>query len=206
MTYGKGCTVLIVLVLSLVFAGGCSKKSSGDRVSSSRKPEAYALSSGKAGNIEGENIDGALDEEHLAGDAEPLDQTSNKPFSQGDGSPEYLAVYGRSTAPLYPVFFAFDSSAIAEDQLANLNSSGQHLVDKSSLKLVVEGNCDERGTTDYNLALGELRALNVKKYLENVGVASDRITTVSYGSQRPLHLGHDEVSWAGNRRADLVAY
>ena len=77
-------------------------------------------------------------------------------------------------------------------------------IDLLRLNIVIEGNCDERGTADYNLALGELRIINVKKYLVNLGISENRITTISFGSERPLYLGSDEVSWAMNRRADLI--
>ena len=200
----KSLCLAVVVVLVCCFGGltGCGSKSSGPEISESRKPEGHGMSSGGGTLVAGP----VIDEEALAGQEEPLDQGASAPFSQDPDSEAHRAVYGRSTAPLYPVFFAFDSSAILDDQLDNLQSSGQHLMANQAMKVMVEGNCDERGTADYNLALGELRALNVKKYLVNLGVATERITTVSYGSQRPLYPGHDEESWAKNRRADLVSH
>jgi peptidoglycan-associated lipoprotein len=72
------------------------------------------------------------------------------------------------------------------------------------LRLRIEGNCDESGTNEYNLVLGEKRAANAKKYLINLGIAANRISTTSYGEERPLLYGHDELSWAQNRRDDFV--
>jgi peptidoglycan-associated lipoprotein len=72
------------------------------------------------------------------------------------------------------------------------------------VKVQVEGDCDERGTIEYNLALGERRANATKKYLVSLGVSADRISTISYGKERPLDPGHDEEAWAKNRRAHTI--
>jgi peptidoglycan-associated lipoprotein len=185
--------------LCLFFLAGCGKKDiDSSQLSESMKPEGNLLGSADPGSVQ--DGTGSV----TAGDLEPLAQTGVNPLLPDTTSDEYRAVYGRSTAPLYPVFFEFDSSAIGADQLDKLTSSGAHLLVNDQLRLVVEGNCDERGTTDYNLALGELRALSVKRYLVNLGVADGRISTISFGSQRPLFPGSDEQSWAMNRRADLV--
>lgn len=193
-------SVAVLLFCSCCFAlaaGGCGKKETEyGRVSSSMKPEGQILTSS------GSSAD--RQEDFSAGEMESLDSTGTGFPAVDATSAEYKAVYGRSTAPLYPVFFDFDSSTIQADQQENLNSSASHLLDNRGVKVIVEGNCDERGTAEYNLALGQLRALNVKKYLVNLGVDENRMTTVSYGAERPLNPGHDEFSWAMNRRADLV--
>jgi peptidoglycan-associated lipoprotein len=185
--------------LCLFVLTGCGKKDvDSSQVSESMKPEGNLLGSAEPGSSQ--DTTGSV----TAGDLEPLAQTGVNPLLPDTTSDEYRSVYGRSTAPLYPVFFEFDSSAIGADQIDKLTSSGAHLLVNDQLGLVVEGNCDARGTSDYNLALGELRALSVKRYLVNLGVAEARIKTISYGSQRPLFPGNDEQSWAMNRRADLV--
>ncbi len=188
--------VLLCAAAVLFLFAGCGKKEvDPGAVSSSLKPEGRQIE-GADGTDSGDSL--------TAGDLEPLDKTGVNPLAADTTSAEYQQTYGRSTAPLMPVYFDFDSSAINVDQLDSLNESGSYLAENSSKNLVIEGNCDERGTVDYNLALGELRAINVKKYLVNIGVDGDRIKTVSYGSQRPLFPGSDEDSWAANRRADLV--
>ena len=189
---------LLCLAAVLFLYTGCGKKEvEPGAVSTSLKPEGRLLEGA------GDNTAQAGDS-MTAGELEPLDKTGSNPLAADTTSLEYRRQYGRSTAPLLPVFFDFDSSAINADQLDHLNESGSYLVENNSGNLVIEGNCDERGTADYNLALGELRAINVKKYLVNIGVEGNRIKTVSYGSQRPLFSGSDEESWAANRRADLV--
>jgi peptidoglycan-associated lipoprotein len=72
------------------------------------------------------------------------------------------------------------------------------------VKVQIEGHCDERGTIEYNLALGERRANSTKKYLISLGISADRISTISYGKERPLDPGHNEEAWAKNRRAHIV--
>ncbi len=198
MELGKKITVLLCTMFLLFIFTGCGKKDvEPGAVSTSLKPEGRLIEGAKGDD---EGTDGSV----TAGELEGLDKTGTNPLAEDTTSQEYRRQYGRSSAPLMPVYFDFDSSSLNVDQLDGLNKSGSYLLENSSTKLVVEGNCDERGTADYNLALGELRAINVKKYLVNIDVDGNRIKTVSYGSQRPLFYGSDEESWAANRRADLV--
>lgn len=108
-------------------------------------------------------------------------------------------------APLRDVFFDFDDATIREDQRGALDAAAAWLRANPAARLTIEGYCDERGTTEYNLALGERRAAAAKGYLTVVGIAADRIRIVSYGEERPFVLGHDETIWRWNRRAHLVA-
>jgi peptidoglycan-associated lipoprotein len=103
------------------------------------------------------------------------------------------------------VFFAYDSSVLTGDAQATLERQANWLRgDGASQNVVVEGHCDERGTREYNLALGERRAAAAKSYLVSLGVASERVSTVSYGKERPAVLGSDESAWGQNRRAVTV--
>jgi peptidoglycan-associated lipoprotein len=112
--------------------------------------------------------------------------------------------------PLKDVFFNFDKSdigfneAFKEDQKPAMNANAASLKANANLKITVEGHCDERGTAEYNLALGERRAKAGKDYLVAAGIAADRIATVSYGKERPFVLGHDENAWKWNRRDHMV--
>ena len=107
-------------------------------------------------------------------------------------------------SPLKDVFFNFDKSNIRDDQKAALNDNVGWLKGNTGAKLLIEGHTDERGTAEYNLALGERRAKAVKDYLVGAGIAADRISTISYGKERPFVLGHDESAWKWNRRAHFV--
>ncbi len=111
---------------------------------------------------------------------------------------------GRTTGPMLPVYYDFDSSDIRDDQVERIEVNGKYLNDNGDVNIRVEGNCDPRGTNEYNMALGERRALSAKKYLTNLGVAESRMTTISYGEEKILLHGHDELSWAQNRRSDFV--
>jgi len=104
----------------------------------------------------------------------------------------------------YTIHFAFDSAVIRSSEQANLQSVAQALSADSSTKLLIEGNCDERGTEEYNRALGERRALAAREALAKLGVDPMRIRTISYGKDRPVDPGHDESAWAKNRRDDFV--
>jgi peptidoglycan-associated lipoprotein len=111
---------------------------------------------------------------------------------------------GRTSGPMVPVYFDFDSSAIRNDQVARIEKNADFLKSKESVAIRIEGNCDERGTNEYNLALGERRAQSAKQYLVNLGVDAGRLSTVSWGEEKALLHGHDELSWAQNRRDDFV--
>ncbi len=109
-----------------------------------------------------------------------------------------------AASPLKDAFFDFDKSNIRDDQKAALMEDVAWLKGNAGAKITVEGHCDERGTAEYNLGLGERRAKAVKDYLVAAGVAADRIATISYGKERPFVLGHDESAWKWNRRGHFV--
>ncbi|MBQ9034955.1 MAG: peptidoglycan-associated lipoprotein Pal [Alphaproteobacteria bacterium] len=102
------------------------------------------------------------------------------------------------------VFFAFDSSALSAESTAALDTQVNWLRDHPETNVIVQGYCDERGTREYNLALGERRANAVKQYLVSQGIAEHRISTISYGKERPAVFGSNEAAWAQNRRAVTV--
>ncbi|HEY5346319.1 MAG TPA: OmpA family protein [Verrucomicrobiae bacterium] len=102
------------------------------------------------------------------------------------------------------IHFAFDSAAIKKSEDANISSVASALSGSASDKLLIEGNCDERGTQEYNRALGERRALAAREALAKHGVSPDRIRTISYGTDKPVDPGHDEAAWGKNRRDDFV--
>jgi peptidoglycan-associated lipoprotein len=102
------------------------------------------------------------------------------------------------------VHFTFDSSAIDDENRAIIEAHAAYLVANKNIKVVLEGNTDERGTREYNLALGERRAQAVERMMKVLGVSADRIKTVSYGEEKPIALGHDEASWAQNRRVEII--
>jgi len=102
------------------------------------------------------------------------------------------------------VYFEFDRSSINDSDVPIVEAHGRYLVDHPSRTVRIEGNCDERGGREYNLALGQRRADSVRERLKVLGVATNRVETISLGKEKPRNTGHDEVAWAENRRADLL--
>ena len=112
---------------------------------------------------------------------------------------------GIPTAGMFPaVQFAYDSAAINPSEQSKLQAVADSMKSNPGVKLLVEGHCDERGTAEYNRALGERRALATREALIGVGVDGSSIQTISYGKDKPLVATHDESSWAKNRRAEFV--
>jgi peptidoglycan-associated lipoprotein len=107
-------------------------------------------------------------------------------------------------SPLKPVFFELDSSDLSAVAQKSLDENASLLKRYPSWAVTVEGHCDERGTAEYNLALGERRAIAARAYLVSLGIPADRVRTVSYGKEFPFDPGHDEGAWGKNRRAHFV--
>jgi len=107
-------------------------------------------------------------------------------------------------SPLQPVFFDYDSSDVNDAGRAVLQANAAVLKKYSSWVVTIEGHCDERGTKEYNLALGERRAVAARTYLISLGLDANRLRTVSYGSEFPFDPGHDDAAWRKNRRAHFV--
>ena len=102
------------------------------------------------------------------------------------------------------VFFNYDSSELDSDAQELLQDQVAWLKQHSDVSIIVEGHCDERGTREYNLALGEKRAQSVKNYLISLGISTDRVTTISYGKERPSVIGSNDGAWAQNRRSVTI--
>lgn len=120
----------------------------------------------------------------------------------GDGSIGYLDA-DHNVADR--IFFDYDSSQVSSESQQTLSNQAAWLKKFPNLNITVEGHCDERGTREYNIALGERRAAAAKKYLVGLGIAANRISTISYGKERPAVVGSDESAWSQNRRAVSVA-
>jgi peptidoglycan-associated lipoprotein len=109
-----------------------------------------------------------------------------------------------TAADFGPALFDYDSYALRDDARAALDQNARLLRENASLQITIEGHCDERGTVEYNQALGEKRAQAARDYLTGAGLDASRIQIVSYGKERPFEPGHDEAAWAKNRRAHFV--
>jgi len=105
---------------------------------------------------------------------------------------------------LKTVYFDFNSAVLRSDTKDTLKGNADFLKANATVEVQVEGHCDERGSVQYNIALGEKRAMAVKQYLTSLGVQGKRITTISFGKERPIAFGHDEGAWSQNRRGNFV--
>ena len=134
-----------------------------------------------------------LDIDHDAvGDAKPIVQNID------------ADTLNRQTGSLLPVFFNYDRYDIREDQVVVLHSDADLLRNSPDLHVLIEGHCDERGTEEYNLALGDRRASVTRTYLTGLGIPARRMRTISFGESHPAVFGHDEKVWSKNRRAEFV--
>lgn len=186
---------LVVLVFSLVMAvaAGCAKK---EMVKSTEAPPGASAqeTAPPAGPAEG-IVTETVPPERGAQEAEP-------PMTAM--APPGIAATMEMPSSFEDIHFDFDKYFIREDAKPILMKVAEHLKRSPSASLVIEGHCDERGTAEYNLALGERRAEATKKYLASLGVREAALSTVSYGEEKPLDPGHDEDAWAKNRRAHFV--
>ena len=128
----------------------------------------------------------------------PEPRITDDPLMSGD-----LDVINKNS-PFKPVFYEYDSADLSPAGKTALDENAALLKKYSTWVITIEGHCDERGTPEYNLALGERRAVTARTYLVSLGIAADRLRTVSYGKEFPFDPGHDENAWGKNRRAHFV--
>jgi peptidoglycan-associated lipoprotein len=126
--------------------------------------------------------------------------------SASEESETPAAPSGDSVADLQstPIYFGFDDYTLNSDAQSTLTALAEGLKANKNAVVQIEGHCDERGTVEYNLALGERRAQSVKNFLSQLGVESSRLSTISYGEEKPVSSGHSEDDWVKNRRAEFV--
>lgn len=105
-----------------------------------------------------------------------------------------------------PVYFGFDANSLQPGELAKIEAVADHLRERTDRVVIVEGNCDDRGSNEYNLVLGEQRAISIRDYLVTLGIAGDRIQQKSYGEEKPAVPGSGEEVWAKNRRGEFAIY
>jgi peptidoglycan-associated lipoprotein len=129
-------------------------------------------------------------------------QTDTNPPPDTGGGPDNVNNPSPSDATgINDVFFDYDDYNLSAEARSVLSGNAAQMKELSSMSYTIEGHCDERGTTEYNLALGQRRADAAKSYLVNLGIEASRLNTISYGEERPFESGHDESAWSQNRRA-----
>lgn len=130
----------------------------------------------------------------------PPAETPMAPVEPAPMTPETPVMSAFDVSDLVDVFFDFDQADLSSESRDKLANNAKLLKAAANVKIVVEGHCDERGTNEYNLGLGERRASAVKNYLVSLGISSSRIMTISYGEEKPFAMGHGEDAWKQNRR------
>jgi peptidoglycan-associated lipoprotein len=154
---------------------------------------------------------------NVGGDSNPQPIPSAPPFNPNDnlnGHDNHIAtadqtlfdgmIEDRAALAAYTIHFAYDSAAIKKTEQSNLQLVAEALRADASTKLKIEGNCDERGTQEYNRSLGERRALAAREALAKLGIDPSRIVTISFGKDKPVDPANNEAAWAKNRRDDFV--
>ncbi|MDY6849894.1 MAG: peptidoglycan-associated lipoprotein Pal [Thermodesulfobacteriota bacterium] len=179
-------TVLLVMAAFLVFAG-CAKKPATEGYDDYSKPvEETRLSDEElAGYQDGDISESAVAEE----------MREDERFRDGYGED--------ASEALQRIFFEFDQYTLSAEARRTLADNAEYLKENPQIKVLIEGHCDERGSDEYNLALGEKRAQAVKNYLVSLGVEPGRLSVISYGEELPLDPGRGEEAWSRNRRAEF---
>jgi peptidoglycan-associated lipoprotein len=189
--FDRRLTGLLLTLAVLVVLPACGKK----------RPPALAGTSGGAGPA-------APSESTERAPAQPLEEGPDVRAVQGEGAAgsdlSSGALGSGEGGPLADIHFDLDSATLGDEARATLEKHALWLQGHRDVKVTVEGHCDDRGTVDYNLALGEQRARSTRDYLVGLGVSADRLRVVSYGKERPVDPGNNEAAWARNRRAHFA--
>jgi len=202
---GKKSLSLLILILCLgLIMAGCPKKTV-------MKDEPSVAKSEEARRLEAERAQKEAKERELAKMKEEeakraLEKEKQKEFEKSLVAKKTPGIEGEvfESSLLKDIHFDFDKYDIRPGDAEILKGNAALLTRYPKMKIQVEGHCDERGTVEYNLSLGERRANSVKKYLISLGIVVDRLSAISYGEERPLDPGHNEEAWGKNRRGHTV--
>jgi peptidoglycan-associated lipoprotein len=175
--------MVMVVIMSLIFCAGCE---------SLKKKRAVAPEEEQTAQAEREKA--------------AREEQEKRSFEQGLTAKKYPGIEGEvlESAQLKDIHFEFDRYDLTEEARNILTENAKVLSTHTSLRIQIEGHCDERGSNEYNLALGERRAVSTKLYLIKLGVQENRLSTISYGEEMPVDPGHTEEAWTKNRRCHFV--
>lgn len=183
----------VVLCSGMLFAGGCAKE---ELV---KKDEPVAPSQAPVAQPTKQPAQAPVPSEPL-----PTQPVKESAAANGVVADSQTVVSQAPEIKLQTVYFDFDSYVLSQAARDTLYSNAEYLLKKYNGAIQVEGHCDERGSDEYNLALGEKRAKAALNYLTTLGVPANRLSFISYGKEKPVDPGHDEAAWTKNRRAEFV--
>ncbi|PKN68481.1 MAG: peptidoglycan-associated lipoprotein [Deltaproteobacteria bacterium HGW-Deltaproteobacteria-10] len=187
--------LLIVLVFSLSIFAGCAEKKAVVKEGAAQDQQVSSDQAAKDAAAKAEA-------DRLAREQAEKDRLAREQAEKEQSARVQAAATAEVTVK--DIYFDFDKSNIRPDAREVLKANADYFLKNSAAAIIVEGHCDERGTAEYNMALGQRRAQEAKKYLVNLGVKGSAIKTISYGKERPVDQGHDEQAWAKNRRAHFA--
>jgi peptidoglycan-associated lipoprotein len=182
--------IFVVIIFSLIIFTSCAEKKSVVTISNAQEQVTAHVQTPV------QTTDNTNQNNNIA----PTDTTNKKASIHEQSS----LMEATTTSPVSDINFDFDSSSIRPDAREILQVNASYLLKHRVSSIMIEGHCDERGTAEYNMALGERRAQETKKYLINLGIKESIMKTISYGSERPLFPDSNEEAWAKNRRAHFV--
>ena len=204
----KSLSIILILCFGLILIG-CPKKTVVKEEPSVKRAEELAAEKEKAAKFEAERAakeKEAREKELARIREEEAKKAREKEFEKSLVAKKEPGIEGEvlESKLLKDIHFDFDKYDIHPGDAEILKGNGALLMKHPKVKIQIEGHCDERGTIEYNLALGERRANSAKKYLISLGLSADRISTISYGKEKPLDPGHNEDAWAKNRRDHFI--
>lgn len=200
----KGFIVIVLILCVGLLLAGCPKKTVVKEEPSTKKAEEAIAERERAARLEAEKE--AREKELARIREEEAKKAKEKEFERSLVAKKEAGIAGEvfESKLLKDIHFDFDKYDIRPGDAEILKENAALLMKYPKVKIQVEGHCDERGTNEYNLALGERRANSAKRYLTSLGISSGRISTISYGEEKPLDPGHNEEAWAKNRRGHFI--
>ena len=199
------CIAIFIFCLGLVITG-CPKKTVVKEGPSVQKSEELRRQEAERATQEAKEAKEAKERELARMKEEEAKKAAEKEFARSLVAKKEPGIAGEvyESKLLKDIHFDFDKYDVRPEDVGILKENAAWLIKSPRVKIQIEGHCDERGTGAYNLALGERRANSTKNYLLTLGLSGDRISTISYGKERPLDPGHNEEAWSKNRRAHFI--
>ncbi|OGG52280.1 MAG: peptidoglycan-associated lipoprotein [Candidatus Handelsmanbacteria bacterium RIFCSPLOWO2_12_FULL_64_10] len=193
------CTLVFAIATAGVLASGCATTEQ----TTKKTPEQLRAEEEARRKAEAEAKAKAEAEAKAKAEAEAKAKAETEARAMAEAEARAKAEAEAETRRLAPTYFDYDKYNVRDDQKSALEKNAEKLKARPDLQATIEGHCDERGTIEYNMALGQKRADSARSFLAKAGVDAKRLTTVSYGKERPADSGHDESAWAKNRRVEF---